>query len=394
MLLQQNKWLTFSLILSVALNIGLISTFVYQALAASAPVLEYKGPDHTWSQSSITNAGTIRYLAKLSKPELADQLLDKTPVEDGFFRRDLVLGVLVSIKRFDLKRCIGTLPEEHRDIRIAIESKDIALRIYPSLSDEQFKQVSAFAQKETYWQNTEGLFESLAATYPQVEPSLKDAFVLTEEFIAVRSLLNAAQPGQASSPLTNETILNLLTEGTWPLLSAFSESQQLAADNSVDKRRELLVQYLGASSKTAATLLLADADYSLHKLDDTGCLKVLNLADSKTPAYRQYARDLLLSVRSNTLWKAAASKLYELEGAKEPEKFDRQEALKRFRLNVETKPTVKSTPAGKQVVHTVKEGDSLWKIANRYKANIDSIRKQNKLKNDTLVVGKQLVIPL
>lgn len=43
--------------------------------------------------------------------------------------------------------------------------------------------------------------------------------------------------------------------------------------------------------------------------------------------------------------------------------------------------------------YVIQEGDSLWKIAKRFKTDIESIKAVNNLKTDTLRPGRSLVIP-
>ncbi len=50
--------------------------------------------------------------------------------------------------------------------------------------------------------------------------------------------------------------------------------------------------------------------------------------------------------------------------------------------------------AGKQLVYTVKRGDSLSKIAYRYRTTIKAIKRANRLKGNTIFVGQRLKVPL
>lgn len=47
----------------------------------------------------------------------------------------------------------------------------------------------------------------------------------------------------------------------------------------------------------------------------------------------------------------------------------------------------------KTVSHTVKSGENLFKIANRYGITVDELKKANGLKNDNIAAGKTLTIP-
>ena len=44
-------------------------------------------------------------------------------------------------------------------------------------------------------------------------------------------------------------------------------------------------------------------------------------------------------------------------------------------------------------IYTVKKGDSLWKIANKYNTTVEKLKRANNLKTNTLSVGQKLVIP-
>ncbi|WP_285769438.1 LysM peptidoglycan-binding domain-containing protein [Peribacillus sp. SI8-4] len=55
-----------------------------------------------------------------------------------------------------------------------------------------------------------------------------------------------------------------------------------------------------------------------------------------------------------------------------------------------------STVAGdsaKPIIHTVKPGNTLWKVANQYGASISAIQKENKLSSSNIIVGQKLKIP-
>lgn len=56
-------------------------------------------------------------------------------------------------------------------------------------------------------------------------------------------------------------------------------------------------------------------------------------------------------------------------------------------------PAIASSPAdGTPLVHTVRRGDSLWKLASRYGVTVDRIRRDNGLTSDHLAIGQRLRI--
>jgi len=56
-----------------------------------------------------------------------------------------------------------------------------------------------------------------------------------------------------------------------------------------------------------------------------------------------------------------------------------------------TKTTKKETKS-KTTYHTVKKGETLAKIADKYDVTIADLKKWNKLKSDTIEVGQKLVV--
>jgi LysM repeat protein len=48
---------------------------------------------------------------------------------------------------------------------------------------------------------------------------------------------------------------------------------------------------------------------------------------------------------------------------------------------------------GSAVIHTVVKGDTLSGLSSKYKVPIESIKRANKMTNDTVVLGRKMVIP-
>ena len=54
---------------------------------------------------------------------------------------------------------------------------------------------------------------------------------------------------------------------------------------------------------------------------------------------------------------------------------------------------VKYTPPFESTTYTVKRGDSLYSIAQRFGITVNELKNSNNLTSDTLVIGQQLIIP-
>ena len=70
---------------------------------------------------------------------------------------------------------------------------------------------------------------------------------------------------------------------------------------------------------------------------------------------------------------------------------DYAEAVVKSLANYTNVPYYKE--GGSQEIYTVKKGDSLWKIANKYNTTVEKLKSANNLKTNTLSVGQKLVIP-
>ncbi len=56
------------------------------------------------------------------------------------------------------------------------------------------------------------------------------------------------------------------------------------------------------------------------------------------------------------------------------------------------KDTKKEEPKSKTTYHTVKKGETLAKIADKYDATVSDLKKWNKLKSDTIEIGQKLIV--
>jgi LysM repeat protein len=208
--------------------------------------------------------------------------------------------------------------------------------------------------------------------------------------------------------LTKEESLRLVCEGNWSILERFAAVQKFAQDFSVDRLRALLMEYLDVHSKTAARLFLHyDAEFAIRRLQDEQVLMILEEGKDDAKALA-LARALLCSMRSDRVYRVAASKLYASVKESVPEPYDHVATLRRFCPEVLRAPApqpslplpqatvVSHTPApsGKaKKTYVVQEGDSLWKIAKKHRVKIEALMEANNLQSEKLRPGKQLEIP-
>ena len=62
--------------------------------------------------------------------------------------------------------------------------------------------------------------------------------------------------------------------------------------------------------------------------------------------------------------------------------------------NIKIEKEISNAKRASLVIYYVKSGDTLWKIAKRFKSTVDEIAKINNLENpDKINIGEQLYIP-
>jgi hypothetical protein len=205
-------------------------------------------------------------------------------------------------------------------------------------------------------------------------------------------------------PLPPEYVIEVIAEGDWALIEQFTQEQKLSQDLSPLRLKNLLSSYVRCRSVLAAKILLEwDRDYILKKLDDPDLMAFLDLFSTKTDTLDTFLKEIIISPRSDAIWKKAAEKLYAFSGIPCPEPYDHLATLQTFapkllqdRLPALSQPAV-AAPAAAPVkgkrTHLVQSGENLWKIARKYKVSIDALKKANHLETDKLRPGKELVIP-
>jgi len=397
-----------ALFLSGTLNIVLATLLFYWVFREQPPTPYFKlKPAEQENQQIVLASGQntselIRHFKTLSTKQLIDMLSDTQLVENGYTQRDLTLASLVTFHYFDISRALSGLPQpsQHRAIAYGVrkDGHPSKVIVYPGLSDEQFQAIIHFAQTEKWPLTARGLFLSLAKPENRHEASMADTFYMTPEFLTAETLFN-----RSDAKVEKAALLQVLLDGSWQMLWTFVEEQKQAQDLSPARRQRLLLQYIEKGSKHAAYLTLkTDGPFAVRRFDDAHIRAMLELLPKKTHDAEQFALALLISPRSDAVWVMAANRLYEYAGEQKPESFLHHAALARFvpKNTVVVKPvavalqesaTLKAVKAER--VYIVQEGDSLWKISRLFNADIDHLKKHNRLVSDFLKPGSTLKIP-
>lgn len=442
----QVRRITKALFISGALNIFLLAVFFYWLVreVPPQPYCTLKPAELQEQQTPLAinhgNAEVIRHFRTLSLEQLVAKLADTQLVENGYTHRDLALSALMAFHHFDLSKALLGQPQptQMRMMPYATnrEGSLMEVVVYPGMTDAQFQAIMHFAQTERWPVTSQGLFQMLRKQKGQPDPTLIDAFFLTPEFLAVEMLFNRSEKN-----IEKKDLLTMICQGDWELLSSFVEQQRLVQDLSPARRQRFLNDYIDRESRAAAYLMLkTDAGFALRKLDDEHVIAMLKLFVVKTPETVQFALILLKSPRSDAVWEAAGRKLFEFAGEPIPAKDAYQAALQRFaqkksadktaaispraaakqtlvakKASSPTPPLVKKekkNPIAKSLapseqkkitppkaiphrtrMYVVADGDSLWKIAKRFKVDVNVLRKVNRLKTDSLKPGTPLLIP-
>lgn len=368
---RKTKWLTQALILSGALNLGLIATFIYFAVRSQPsyePISAFpeESVRHFKEKFSQTNAEILSKFFTCSFPELLAQLQNRAQIEEGYAIRDLALSCLVSFHYFDLEKALSGYQVQKRYVKFVNQDggEKIGITLFPGLSDNHFRALLLFAQREKWPFSSQGLFYEMKNHQELITSSLRDAFYLTSEYQSIFTLLN-----RTDMLSEKETVLKMLLEGPWDLVEEVCGNLITGQNFTAELTRECLVKFFDQGSSIAATLLVEkEKEYALKYLTDTQLSSLVELytGDQK----ESLARALKKSVRSDLVRNKAGEVLQE-----EPALVKVQEVTPQKNLYI------------------VQSGDTLWKISRTHKVKVSEIKKHNHLKSEVLKPGMRLEIP-
>lgn len=405
----RTRRLTQALIISAALNIGLIATFAYFIMQEKEDVTNFElQPILQKSETVINHEGLLRTYSTSSFQDLLGVLGDKEHVEQGFTKRDFALACMVAFHHFNLEKALSGPKVSERHVLFTSQEgfEKIDLALFPGLTDYQYQAIVHYAKTEKWPLTSQGLFFEIQRSSAP-DSSLLETFYLSPEFHAVSTLF-----AKTDLNLEKQIIVDLIAEGNWKLLDDFTRQQRAAQDLTQARRRTLLLEFLQCHSKVAAKVIIeTDMEFALKRLDDAQVLLVLDTLSDKSPYLENFSKGLLASPRSDGIWKRAASTLYASQGETLPEPYDHTAALKRFVSEsishqqsatvAQSEPMVKKMEPDVKVIskgkpkrlHLVQEGESLWKIARRYHVTVEELMKFNNLDSDKLRPGRTLEIP-
>ena len=315
------------------------------------------------------NLSQLLYFSTLSMGELLPYLEDIEPVEEGYLRRDLALSVLVSMHDLDiqsaLKQCKNPLQIRYVEISSKEGKESFEVCLYPGITEEQFDLVQNYILTEKWPYTDLGLLQRLSEG--NRDKDLKEAFVFTESFQAVKRLFRRSDYG-----LSDDELLELVTQSGWLFLNEFAKSQQYEEDLSNPQRQKFLTSALEHNSKIAADLLLHyEQEFVLKRFSDAQMVHMLSLIspESEDVVVERFLNLLAESTRGDKVLSAVGKK---------------------------KKSTEKVTVAleKEKKCYVVKEGDSLWKIAKEHDISLKDLLSVNKLEKDNYIFpGKKIYIP-
>ena len=384
-----SKRMTQGLIFSVALNLALLTSVVFNAVKGKESHSKYKSTSQYIAQANENSSSLEHALIEKSEKklqELVGQLGNDMHIEDGFTQRDIALSVLSHQYDLDIDRALmGQTPiMRYIPVQGAV-GNTYDYPVFSGLTDMQYKLIQTFVKNEKWPLTSSGLFQKL--TQGLNDESLKSAFYLSKEFMYIEGLF-------CSLGVSKEILLNTVLQGTWESLSEFIANHNQIQDFSNSLRIQFLSQYLDVGSEYAARLILEiDAMHALKKLDDSQIVALLGLLEKKSSLTENFALHLAIGHRSDWVRQEACRLLYHYADLGLPEPFSYQEAMgfigHKYQIDpshmlaaatIDAPAAFESPSSEPSKVYVVQDGDNLWKIARKNKVALDDLRQVKSLR--------------
>lgn len=359
---KRSRPLVHALIISVALNLGLLATFItfiikekkIETLLQAKTASKRVGKRASLSQS---NGAVLEEFEKLSFAELIQLLRNEEVLEQGYRKRDLALSCLVAYHHFDLQRALPGMEFQKRVFSYSKPEKNIEL--FPGLDEERFQVIHYFACAEMWPLTSEGLYEEMKHRRTNIPASLMEAFFISKEFFAIERAFS-----RLPFVFKRETLLSLLLEGDWKLI------ERTAAETVSHPTGEIqnIGQFLSGfeNSKLAGYLLVAlDPDHPYLRFSDEKLESFIGLLDQQTAEVELFLNRIATSARSDHIRELAKARI--------------QSWGKEVRVSSQE--------------YVVQKGDSLWGVSRDFDVSMEKIREANQLQSDVLTPGQRLRIP-
>lgn len=401
--LKQIRSLTLALFASGTVNLLLVAFIFFWALTDRPPtpyceVVSSQPKEIRAIASSPSNAHVIKAFNALPYELLLGKLKKKAWVEDGFTERDLALAVLVTYYDFDIEKALGHRLGSVSKRLMSLDQGKETVQVFPGLTEEDYEAILTYMETEKWPFKSKGLFQFLKKDAYKNDPSLKEAFSLTKESQLVETLFKGLL-------VDKDTISTLIAEGDYLSLSALCERIRKKTESAAELRQRFLLPLVQNGSRLAAdTLLRTDYEFALKRLSDPSVEKIVALLDGTDSETLRYLTSIAASPRSDSVKTQAAKKYEVLSGKKweplvsrtapTPKPLPVQPKIAAFKQEKPApKPLIAQAKPIKDALYIVQDGDTLWKIAKKYKISADRLRAYNRLKSDALKPGTPLKIP-
>jgi len=361
---KRSRPLVHALIISVALNLGLLATFMTFILREKKieTLLQVKASLKSAQRIKSISQSNAEVLEEYEQASFANLLLElenEELLEQGYSRRDLALACLVAYHHFDLQRALPGIEVQKRSF--AYTNSEKVIDLMPGLDQERFQVISYFARTEMWPLTAQGLFEEMRHRRQEIPESLRESFFLSKEFYQVERAFN-----RLPFVFTRDTLLHLLLDGNWELIKQVSREIELHPRGEIEQIGAFLAGF--KSSKLAAYLLVAlDPNYPYTQFSDEQLHHFIGLLDQQTEEAAVFLNRVATSVRSDSMRQMAVEKV--------------------------SAWGKKVTYTSKDKEYVVKKGDSLWSLSRQFDISVERIRALNDLESDVLNPGQVLRIP-
>lgn len=405
------RWLIQWLVLSVSLNIGLLLALAMQHLPFSKLSLSLPSSGQEWTRSHL--GSLLHSWKRATYKDLIGHLRNAQSVEHGFTIRDCAISYLRQHYGFEVARALEGEPQELRVGRLGEEE----ITLIAGLSERDFQLILQLAENEPFPVTASGalmwLHREKETLSSKEQESLRQLITLSETW---KQFYKRLQKAHLFLPI--EELFNLVREIGWNSLEKISKEPE-----QVGQEREKFLLWLaeGAASgsiQAADWLMKHDAAWALRKLDERAIKVCIQKSHAPPQILRHFLQEVLSSPRSDRVRLIAAQRLYELEGTSVSQNLTMAKALPQLQSNspgrtalplatvnrkvvVEKKDSLKKeavslkkeTSTQPHRVVYVEQGETLWKVSQKYRCEMQEIRRLNRLQGDALIPGSALILP-